>query len=235
MTNAYNDPEFMAGDDARPLRILAEYIKPRTRLMSLNVHNSLIFWGSARLKPGEDKPVAAELDYYSKARELARRMMQWTMDKHDHGQHYYVCTGGGPGIMEAANRGAADVNPELSMGLGIELPREQGMNPWVHENLSFNFHYFFMRKFWFVNMAKGMVVFPGGFGTMDELFEILTLIQTGKHARIPVVLYGREFWQRLIDFDVFVDLGLIGPEDKELFYQADALDDAYDFLTRHLD
>ncbi len=234
MTYAYTNPEFMASRDARPLRILAEYIEPRTHLMPLNAHNGLIFWGSARLRSQQETRVAATIDYYAEARELARRMMCWTMDAHAHGQRYYVCTGGGPGIMEAANRGAADVNPELSMGLGIELPREQGTNPWVHENLNFNFHYFFMRKFWFVNIAKALIIFPGGFGTMDELFEVLTLIQTGKHPRIPVVLYGRDFWHRLIDFDVFVELGLISPEDTALFHQADSVDEAYHYLTKAL-
>lgn len=231
MTNAYSDPDFMLGDEARPLRILSEYLEPRERLSRLNVHNGLLFWGSARLSPHDENPVADQVDFYRQARELAARMVQWTMDEHAEGEHYYVCTGGGPGIMEAANRGAADVNPELSMGFNIELPHEQGANDWVHEKLNFEFHYFFMRKFWFMNVAKALIVFPGGFGTMDELFEMLTLIQTGKHSRIPVVLFGRDFWSRLIDFDVFVEMGLISPEDVNLFHQADSVDDAYRFLT----
>lgn len=231
MTNAYRDPEFMSGDEARPLRILSEYLEPRDRLSRLNVHNGLIFWGSARLRPHDEHPVDDQVDFYSHARELAARMVQWTMDTHAEGEHYYVCTGGGPGIMEAANRGAADINPELSMGFNIELPHEQGANPWVHDTLNFDFHYFFMRKFWFMNIAKALIVFPGGFGTMDELFEMLTLVQTGKHDRIPIVLFGRDFWSRLINFDVFVELGLISPEDVGLFYQADTVDDAYRFLT----
>lgn len=235
MSNAYTDPEFMLGEEARPLRILSEYIEPRARLMRLNVHNGLIFWGSARLQPHAADAVADTVDYYAQARELARRMMRWTMHEHAHGEHYYVCTGGGPGVMEAANRGAADVNPELSMGLNIELPHEQGTNAWVHEKLNFDFHYFFMRKFWFMNIAKALIIYPGGFGTMDELFEMLTLIQTGKQPRIPVVLYGRDFWRRLIDFDVFAELGLISEADLGLFFQADTVADAYDFLTGTLD
>ena len=127
------------------------------------------------------------------------------------------------------------VNPARSMGLNIELPHEQGTNAWVHESLNFDFHYFFMRKFWFMNIAKGLIIFPGGFGTMDELFEMLTLIQTGKQPRIPVVLYGRDFWQRLINFDVFVELGLIADTDLDLFYCADTVDEAYRFLTDALD
>lgn len=234
MTNAYNDPDFMLGDEARPLRILSEYLEPRERLSRLNVHNGLIFWGSARLRPQAEDPVASPADFYAQARELSSRMIRWTMDEHAEGEHYYVCTGGGPGVMEAANRGAADVNPELSMGFNIELPHEQGANAWVHDDLNFEFHYFFMRKFWFMNVAKALIVFPGGFGTMDELFEMLTLVQTGKHSRIPVVLFGRDFWSRLIDFDVFLEMGLIAPEDVELFHLADSVDDAYGFLTRAL-
>jgi len=235
MTNAYSDPEFMLGDEARPLRILSEYLEPRERLSRLNVHNGLLFWGSARLRPHDQHPVADQVDFYAHAHELAARMVQWTMDEHEEGEHFYVCTGGGPGIMEAANRGAADVNPELSMGFNIELPHEQGANEWVHDTLNFEFHYFFMRKFWFMNIAKALIVFPGGFGTMDELFEMLTLIQTEKQRRIPVVLFGGDFWRRLINFDVFVELGLISPEDVDLFYVADSVDDAHRYLTDALD
>ncbi len=234
MTKAYNDAEFMLGDAARPLRILSEYIEPRTRLAQLNVHRALIFWGSARLRPHKPGPVDRSVDFYRQARELAARMTRWTMDTHPDGQRYYVCTGGGPGIMEAANHGAADVNRDLSMGYNIELPREQGVNPYVDERLSFEFHYFFMRKFWFMNVARALIIFPGGFGTMDELFEMLTLIQTEKQPRIPVVLYGRDFWNRLIDFNVFVELGLIAEGDLELLYRADTVDEAFAFLTESL-
>ncbi|MES1925641.1 LOG family protein [Salinisphaera sp. T31B1] len=231
MTKAYNNAEFMLGEDARPLRLLSEYIEPRTRLARLNVHRALIFWGSARLRPHGDDPVSDTVDFYAEARSLAARMTQWTMDTHADDEHYYICTGGGPGIMEAANRGAADVNRELSMGYNIELPHEQGSNPYISDALNFEFHYFFMRKFWFMNIAEALIIFPGGFGTMDELFEMLTLIQTGKQPRIPVVLYGKDFWSRLINFDVFVELGLISDHDAELFYIAESVDDAYDFLT----
>lgn len=231
MTKAYNDAEFMLGDDARPLRLLSEYIEPRSRLARLNVHRALIFWGSARLKPHGDDPVSDAADFYSEARKLASRMAQWTVDNHTGGDRYYTCTGGGPGIMEAANRGAADVDRSLSMGYNIELPHEQGSNAYISDDLNFEFKYFFMRKFWFMNVAKALIIFPGGFGTMDELFEMLTLIQTGKQPRIPVVLYGRDFWSRLINFDVFVELGLISEHDADLFYIAETIDDAYQFLT----
>ena len=234
MTKPYNDAEFMLGDEARPLRILSEYLEPRDRLSRLNVHRALIFWGSARLRPHANHPVHDSVDFYAQARELAACMTRWTMESHAEDEHYYICTGGGPGIMEAANRGAADVNPKLSMGFNIELPNEQGANAWVDERLNFEFHYFFMRKFWFMNIAKAMIIFPGGFGTMDELFEMLTLIQTRKQPRIPVVLYGRDFWSRLIDFSVFVELGLIAEDDLNLFYMADSVDDAHDFLTHAL-
>lgn len=235
MGKAYKNPDFMQGDDARPLRILAEYLEPRARLAEQAVERGLIFWGSARLKPDRLRPVDDTVDYYNQARLLAARMAQWTMDHHAPGEHYYICTGAGPGIMEAANRGAADINRDLSLGLGISLPAEQGSNDYIDEKLNFEFHYFFMRKFWFMNIARALVIFPGGFGTMDELFEMLTLTQTGKHDAIPVVLYGRNFWERLIDFDVFVEHGLISPEDLKLFHIADDVADAFDFLTRSLE
>lgn len=234
MTKAYNDAEFMLGKEARPLRLLSEYLEPRARLERLNVHRALIFWGSARLRPHDGGPVDNSVDFYAQARELAARMTRWTMDSHAEDERYYVCTGGGPGIMEAANRGAADVNRELSMGYNIELPHEQGANGYISERLNFEFHYFFMRKFWFMNVAEALIIFPGGFGTMDELFEMLTLIQTGKQPRIPVVLYGKDFWSRLINFDVFVELGLIAESDLDLFHRADSVDDAFDFLTTAL-
>lgn len=234
MSKAYKDPEFMMGPDARPLRILAEYIDPQTRMARENVHKALIFFGSARLQPERGNAVSETVDYYEQARLLAARVARWTMDTHAEDDRYCICTGGGPGIMEAANRGAADVNARLSMGYGISLPREQGTNRYVSPKLNFEFHYFFMRKFWFMNLAQGLVIFPGGFGTMDELFEILTLIQTGKSARIPVVLYGRAFWQRLIDFDLFVEMGLISPEDRKLVFMADHVEEAFEHLRSML-
>lgn len=235
MAKAYKNSEFMLGDDARPLRILSEYIDPRTRLAAYGVERAVIFWGSARLRPRGEGPVHPAVDYYNQARLLAARIVKWTMNTHTETQRYYICTGGGPGIMEAANRGAADVNQDLSLGLSISLPAEKGSNDYINKDLDFEFHYFFMRKFWFTNMAKALVVFPGGFGTMDELFEMLTLMQTDKHSRVPVVLYGRDFWERLIDFDVFVEHGLISPEDLSMFYVASDVQDAFQFLTRQME
>lgn len=234
MGKSYKNPDFMLGDDARPLRLLAEYIEPRSRLADYGVSKALIFWGSARLKANGTSPVHASVNYYGQARELAARMVRWTMASHAEDERYYVCTGGGPGIMEAANRGAAEVNPQLSIGLGISLPHEQGNNGYINADLDFEFHYFFMRKFWFMNIAEALIVFPGGFGTMDELFEMLTLMQTGKAKPMPVVLFGRHFWERLINFDVFVELGLIAEQDLSLFHIAEDVDDAHAFLTRSL-
>jgi hypothetical protein len=235
MSKAYKNDEFMMGPEARPLRVLAEYIEPRTRLGRHQVNRALIFFGSARLRPGKRKPVAEAVDYYEQARLLAARIARWTTEEHAEGERYFIVTGGGPGIMEAANRGAADVDPRLSMGFNISLPHEQGSNAYIHPDLNFEFHYFFMRKFWFVNVAQGLVIFPGGFGTMDELFEVLTLIQTGKHSRMPVVLYGREFWDRLIDFDLFVEMGLITAEDRALVKVVDTVAEAFHYLREALD
>ena len=173
MTKSYKNPEFMMGPEARPLRILAEYLEPQERLQAQQVNRALIFFGSARLKPGRHDPVNESVDYYDQARLLAARLARWTIDTHTPGQRYFICTGGGPGIMEAANRGAADVDRSLSMGLNISLPHEQSANPYLSEPLNFEFHYFFMRKFWFMNVAHALIIFPGGFGTMDELFEVL--------------------------------------------------------------
>ncbi len=230
MTKSYKNPEFMMGPEARPLRILAEYLEPQERLQAQQVNRALIFFGSARLKPGRHDPVNESVDYYDQARLLAARLARWTIDTHAPGQRYFICTGGGPGIMEAANRGAADVDRSLSMGLNISLPHEQSANPYLSEPLNFEFHYFFMRKFWFMNVAHALIIFPGGFGTMDELFEVLTLIQTGKQRRMPVILYGSEFWRRLIDFDVFVEMGLISRDDRELIHMVDHVSEAFEVL-----
>lgn len=235
MTKSYKDSDFMMGLEARPLRILAEYLEPRERLQRHLVYRSLIFFGSARTRPNQPDSVADAVDYYAQARALAARLAQWTTDTHKTPDRYHICTGGGPGIMEAANRGAHDVNPDLSMGYNITLPHEQGSNPYISEKLNFEFHYFFMRKFWFMYVAHGLVVFPGGFGTMDELFEVLTLIQTRKQTPIPVVLFGGDFWRRLINFDLFEEMGLISKEDRELFHIVDGVDEAFSHLRDALD
>lgn len=233
MTKAYKDEAFLMSHDAQPLRILAEYLQPRTRFQRCGVSRAIIFFGSARTQ-GHAQDGTAGAEYYAAARELAGRVARWTTESHPPSSRYFICTGGGPGIMEASNRGAWEVNPTLSMGLNISLPFEQRSNGYLNKDLDLEFHYFFMRKFWFLNLAKGLVVFPGGFGTMDELFEVLTLIQTRKKEGIPVVLFGAAFWKRLIDFDLFVEQKMILPRDLDLFHIADSVDSAFDFLLRRL-
>lgn len=234
MEKAYKNHEFLMSQEARTIRILAEYLEPQRRFRQLGVQRAIIFFGSARAGAGKtDTPDG--IDYYEAARELAAEVARWTMREHKHEGRYHICTGGGPGIMEAANKGAQEVCPELSMGFNISLPFEQGVNPYVDSRLAFEFHYFFMRKFWFMNIAHGLVIFPGGFGTMDELFEVLTLVQTGKSAQMPIVLYGKKFWDKLINFDVFVQHELISREDLDRFLVADSLEEAMDYLKTHLE
>lgn len=233
MTKAYKNNEFLMSPEARTIRMLAEYLEPRKRFETHQAQKALIFFGSARTIPGvTDTPDG--MDYYDCARDLAARMARWTNDNHQGAERYFICSGGGPGIMEATNRGAADVDVDLSMGLNISLPFEQHSNPYISPDLNLEFHYFFMRKFWFLNLAAGLAIFPGGFGTMDELFEVLTLVQTGKKHRIPLLMFGEQFWNRLINFDLFIEMGLISPEDKDLFLITSDLDAAEAYLTEQL-
>ena len=215
-TVAYKNEEFLDSDDARPLRILAEYLEPMYAFHRAQVCDTIVFFGSARLAP--EGPLG---HYYDAARELARLVTTWSKSLPSHSHRYVICTGGGGGIMEAANRGAAEAGGK-SIGLNIGLPREQRPNPYVTRELTFEFHYFFMRKLWFAHLARALVVFPGGFGTLDELAEILTLTQTGKLARpIPIVLYGPDYWKEVVDFEAFARHGMISAEDLELFRFAD--------------
>jgi uncharacterized protein (TIGR00730 family) len=209
---AYRNPAFLDSDDARPLRILAEYLAPLHAFEQQRVRDTIVFFGSARIVPGG--PFGR---YYDEARELARLITEWSIDAEGHEHHRIVCSGGGPGIMEAANRGARDAGGR-TVGLNIGLPQEQRPNPYITPGLSFEFHYFFMRKLWFAHLARALVVFPGGFGTLDEMMEILTLQQTGKLARqIPILLYGTAYWKEIINFDALVKHGMIGPDDLGLF------------------
>ena len=213
---AYKNEDFLDSDDARPLRILAEYLQPMQAFHREHLFDTIVFFGSARLAP--DGPLGR---FYEDARELARLVTMWSKSLPSHSKRYVVCTGGGPGIMEAANRGASEAAGR-TVGLNIGLPHEQRPNPYVTHGLSFEFHYFFMRKLWFAYLARALVVFPGGFGTLDELFEILTLAQTDKlNRRIPVVLYGSEYWNETINFDAMVRHGMIAREDLALFQYAD--------------
>jgi uncharacterized protein (TIGR00730 family) len=213
---AYKDEEFLDSDEGRPLRILAEYLEPLGAFQRQNICDTIVFFGSARITP--DGPLG---NYYDDARELARLVTAWSQSLPSSANRYVVCTGGGPGIMEAANRGASEAGGK-TIGLNIGLPQEQLPNPYVPRELTFEFHYFFMRKLWFAHLARALVVFPGGYGTLDELCEVLTLMQTRKIERhIPVVLYGSAYWNQIIDFDALVRHGMIDREDLELFRYAD--------------
>lgn len=230
-TKAFENQTFLLGEDARGIRILCEYQEPLLRFHQLGIRNTVMFLGSARLRPGPD---VNGRDYYTEAAALAERVARWTLATHEPTHRYYVCTGGGPGIMQAAHEGAARVDPALNVGLNISLPFEQHINPFVQDQRALEFHYFFMRKFWFVKLARGAVFMPGGFGTMDELFELLTLRQTGKAELMPIILYGREFWDGMIDFDLLVKRGLISPEDLDLVQICDDVESAFAVLQREL-
>ena len=213
---AYKNEAFLDSEAARPLRILAEYMHPMQVFADEGVIGTIVFFGSARIRPGG--PLGR---FYDEARELAGLVTEWCECETSPLNGCVVCTGGGPGIMEAANRGASEAGGR-SVGLNIGLPHEQRPNPHTPRELSFEFHYFFMRKLWFANLARALVVFPGGFGTLDELFEILTLAQTRKLEKpIPVVLYGPDYWNEVINFEALARHGVIDREDLSLFEFAD--------------
>jgi len=226
---AYRNRDFLDGPEGRSLRILSEYLYPLSHFRRERVHDTIVFFGSARLM--EMGPLGR---YYNEARELARRMTAWSDGLPDSDRRFVVCSGGGPGIMEAANRGASDAKGK-TVGLNIGLPFEQRPNPFVTPELNFEFHYFFMRKFWFSYLAKALIVFPGGFGTMDEMMEILTLMQTQKlMKRMVVLLYGTTFWKEVINFDALVRHGMIAADDLNLFEFADDVDTAFKILEAGL-
>jgi len=230
---AYENSEFLDSPEARSIRVLSEILEPMVRLVKYRVHTTVLFLGSSRLNlEDESSPV---LKYYWEAEELAYLLASWAIKLKPKGKNFVICTGGGPGIMEAANRGAARAGGK-SIGMNIALPQEQLPNRYISEEFSFLFHYFFTRKFWLVNKARAVVAFPGGFGTMDELFETLTLIQTGKIARrdIAVVLYGKEYWRKVVNFEAMVKSGTIAPEDLELFTLCSTPKQAFAFLKKRL-
>src|ERR1700736_1619509 len=211
---AYHDPGFLDSDEGRPVRIVSEYLAPLRALSAAGVTATVVFFGSARVRAAG--PLGR---YVGEAMELARLVPKWSRSLA--GERLIVCTGGGPGIMEAANRGAALAGGR-SIGLNIGLPQEQLPNPYITPELGFEFHYFFMRKLWFAHLARALVAFPGGFGTLDELMEMLTLQQTGKLDRkIRILLYGSEFWKEVINFDALVRHGMIAGEDLNLFQFVD--------------
>ena len=226
---AYHNSDFLDSDAARPIRLLAEYLAPLAAFRRERIHDTIVFFGSARL--AEDGPLGR---YYAEARELARLVTAWSMSLPSPAQRFLVCSGGGGGIMEAANRGARDAGGR-TIGLNIGLPHEQRPNAYITDGLCFEFHYFFMRKLWFAHLARAMVVFPGGFGTLDEFFEILTLSQTRKIDRaLPIVLYGSGYWKDLIDFEALVRHGMIDRDDLGLFEYADSPAQAFSFLQSRL-
>ncbi len=226
---AYEDERFLESAGARPLRILAEYLAPLEAFRRERIRDTIVFFGSARIRP--DGPLGR---YYEDARTLARLVTAWSKGLPSGSARYIVCSGGGPGIMEAANRGASEAGGR-TVGLNIGLPHEQRPNPWITRELSFEFRYFFMRKLWFAYLARALVVFPGGFGTLDELTEILTLQQTGKlERRIPIVLYGSAYWNEILNFDALVRHGVIAREDLDLFAFADDPDAALRLVQSRL-
>ncbi len=223
---AYREPAFINSRDARPLRILAEYLEPKSRFEHFGIEDTIVFFGSARFKEGNH--------WYEAARRLAFRLTEWSKALPSKERRFVVCTGGGPGIMEAANRGASEAGG-LNVGLPISLPHEEGANLHITRELVFSFHYFFMRKFWFAYLAKAIIVFPGGFGTLDEMFEALTLVQTKKMTkRLPIVLFGNDYWNEVINFDALVKHGTISAEDVNLMHRTDSVDEAFDWVVRQL-
>jgi uncharacterized protein (TIGR00730 family) len=258
---AYRDAEFMESLAARPVRILTEYIDPMVRMRREAVGDTIVIFGSARICPperaqarlkhltsGRHRPspqhraavrqARAVLEmsrYYDAARELSRRITEWSLSLGEHPRRFVVCSGGGPGIMEAANRGAVEAGGK-TIGLSIELPREQWPNRYISPELNFQFHYFFMRKLWFAQLAKALIIFPGGFGTMDELFEMLTLMQTGKLGhRILILIYGRDYWDKVVNWREMVRAGAINQREHGLLQFADTVEDAFRHIRRGLE
>ncbi len=249
---AYNNLDFLNSPDARTIRILSEYLEPFSRFHRHGINSFIVFFGSARSKDLETSKreivKTASLpemedtnwnklrlaEYYEDAVLLAKRLTQWSMNRKTHKQSHVICSGGGPGMMEAANKGAYLAGGK-SVGLNISLPHEQIPNPYISEELQLEFHYFFIRKFWFAYFAKALVIFPGGYGTMDELMEVMTLLQTKKiDEELPVVIYGTDYWNEIINFQALVRWGTIDAEDLDLLYFSDSVDDAFAYLTKKL-
>jgi uncharacterized protein (TIGR00730 family) len=258
---AYQDPAFLEGEEARPLRILAEYLEPLQRFKAQNIQDTVVFFGSARIR-GRDEAerelerlvvshgvkAGAEVEatllrgrkaiewsrYYEDARRLASLLTTWSKTLASPHHRFVVTSGGGPGIMEAANRGAHEAGGK-TVGLNIRLPFEQGANPYITDGLHFEFHYFFMRKFWLAYLAKALIIFPGGFGTLDEMFEILTLMQTEKLTKqIPILLYGSDYWNPILKLEPMVEWGAINPADLDLIQRVDTPEAAFELLKAML-
>ncbi len=237
---AWDDEEFMTRRELRPVRLQLELLKPEMMLAERGIRSTIVLFGGARIPEPDGEAWAAKNEvqkenleknsrYYDEARKFAR-----LCSEHSAGSHYrefVVVTGGGPGVMEAGNRGAADVGAP-SIGLNIVLPHEQAPNLYVTPELCFNFHYFAIRKMHFIMRAKAVAVFPGGFGTMDEFFETLTLIQTGRMERVPVILFGKEFWSQAIDLDFLAEQGTISPGDQDIIDAVDTADEAWSIISK---
>ena len=257
---AYENLDFLDSPDGRTVRMLTEYLHPKSKFRKHKIMDTIVFFGSARLKskrnaindyneiktknPKSTQGFATKLreaqlmvdmsKYYQDAVELSRRITEWSLNLETSANRFIVCTGGGPGIMEAANRGAKKAGG-YSVGLNISIPYEQYVNKYVTPELSFEFHYFFMRKFWFAYLSKAFVIFPGGFGTMDEMFEVLTLVQTDKiRKKLALIIYDEKYWKSIINFDALVDKGLISASDLKLFTFCNSLDQAYEAIIKHL-
>ncbi len=245
---AYMDNEFLESEAGRQVRMLSEFIAPGERFEQEGIKNTIVMFGSARTLPPDEikkrKKTAkgAELkrlnalsnvaEYYNATRELAAKLGKWANTRRE---GYAIMTGGGPGIMEAGNRGASDVGTPTA-GLNIKLPFEQHPNPYITDELNMQFRYFFIRKFWFLKMVRALVAFPGGYGTLDELFETLTLIQTHKQGgNLPVVIFGKKFWDKLINWDYLVETGMINKEDLDLFLYTDSVDEAFEYITKAIE
>ena len=222
----YYDKKFLGGMSGRPLRILSEYLGPLSSMQKHKIKDTIVFFGSARLEKNNE--------YYKKAEELAFILTKWNMENFKKEHRYVITSGAGPGIMEAANKGAHGAGGK-SIGLGISLPFEQTNNKFITNGLNFVYHYFFMRKFWFMYKTKGIVVWPGGMGTLDELFDILTLLQCRKITRkIPIILFGKKLWDGLIDWERMLDAGTISKKDLDLFIILDDVRESFDYLVQNM-
>ena len=258
---AYKNPEFLNSPDARAIRILAEFLEPQSRFNKLKIKDTIVFFGSARFvdrktaqkmynevkkldpKKVKDFPerlrksqIALEMSkYYEDAVQLSKMLTEWSLSLPSDGRRFVVCTGGGPGIMEAANKGAYLAGGH-SLGLNISIPFEQFVNKYVDPKLAFEFHYFFMRKLWFVYLAKALIVFPGGFGTMDEFMEVLTLVQTKKVTKkMKIIVYDEAYWREIINFDALIEHGTISKEDMKLFDFCNSVDEAFIKIKTHFE
>jgi uncharacterized protein (TIGR00730 family) len=259
---AYKNLDFLNGPDARIIRMMCEFLEPQSRFRDENIRQTIVFFGSARIRSKEESLATVESinrelltqadgeselqqqlkaaehqllmsNYYEEAVETARLLTEWSLTLPLEDQ-WVICSGGGPGIMEAANRGAACAGGK-SIGLNISLPHEQFPNPYISPGLNFEFHYFFMRKLWFVDLAQALIIFPGGFGTLDELLEVLTLVQTGKiRKKIPIVIYGTDYWREIINFEAMVKWGTISASDLDLFRFADTPQETVEYLKQQI-